>query len=95
MKDLDRQMYNLAGAGFKDILFNTNTANQALRYWGDVLEYMRGNLKLEKLPKSLQSSSLAIRKLFEMLKFKVSKTLRKFIAKNAHVPSGPFSLNKI
>ena len=48
MKDLDRQMYNLAGAGFKDILFNTNTANQALRYWGDVLEYMRGNLKLEK-----------------------------------------------
>ena len=40
-------------------------SNSALRYWGDVLEYMRGNLKLNKLPKSLQSSSFAIRKLID------------------------------
>jgi len=65
MKDLDRQMYKLAEAGFNDILFNTNTANQALRYWSDVLEYMRGNIKLNKLPESLRSSSFAIRKLID------------------------------
>ena len=65
MKDLDRQMYKLSNAGFEDILFNTNTANQALRYWADVLEYMRGNIKLNKLPETLQSSSFAIRKLID------------------------------
>ena len=65
MKDLDIQMYKLAGAGFNDILFNTQTANQSLRYWGDVLEYMRGNLKLDQLPKQLQSSSFAIRKIID------------------------------
>ncbi len=65
MKDLDRQMYKLADAGFNDILFNTNTANQALRYWSDVLDYMRGNIKVNKLPESLQSSSFAIRKLID------------------------------
>lgn len=65
MKDLDRQMYKLADAGFNDILFNTNTANQALRYWSDVLNYMRGNIKVNKLPESLQSSSFAIRKLID------------------------------
>ena len=58
-------MYELAGAGFNDILFNTQTANQALRYWGKVLEYMRGNVKLDQLPKSLRSSSFAIRTLID------------------------------
>ena len=76
MKDLDRQMYKLADAGFNDILFNTSTANGALRYWGDVLEYMRGNLKLNKLPKSLQSSSFAIRKLIDDYSAELSPILK-------------------
>ena len=65
MKDLDTQMYKLANAGFKDIAFNSSTANNALRYWGDVLEYMRGNIKINKLPQSLQSSTFAIKKLID------------------------------
>jgi len=65
MKDLDIQMYKLAGAGFSDILFNTQTANQALRYWSKVIDYMRGGIKLNQLPESLQSSSFAIRKLID------------------------------
>ena len=76
LKDLDRQMYKLADAGFNDILFNTNTANQALRYWGDVLEYMRGNIKLNKLPKSLQSSSFAVRKLIDDYTTELSPILK-------------------
>ena len=76
MKDLDRQMYKLADAGFNDILFNTSTANGALRYWGDVLEYMRGNLKLNQLPKSLQSSSFAIRKLIDDYSAELSPILK-------------------
>jgi hypothetical protein len=76
LKDLDRQMYKLADAGFNDILFNTNTANQALRYWGDVLDYMRGNIKLNKLPKSLQSSSFAVRKLIDDYTTELSPILK-------------------
>ena len=76
MKDLDRQMYKLADAGFNDILFNSSTANNALRYWSDVLEYMRGNLNLNKLPKSLQSSSFAIRKLIDDYSAELSPILK-------------------
>ena len=76
LKDLDRSMYQLADAGFNDILFNTNTANQALRYWADVLEYMRGNVKLNKLPKSLQSSSFAVRKLIDDYTTELSPILK-------------------
>jgi hypothetical protein len=49
MKDLDIQMYKLAGAGFSDILFNTQTANQALRYWSKVIDYMRGGIKIKSI----------------------------------------------
>jgi len=76
IKDLDRQMYKLAEAGFNDILFNTNTANQALRYWSDVLEFMRGNIKINKLPESLQSSSFAIRKLIDDYSTELSPILK-------------------
>jgi len=76
MKDLDRQMYKLAEAGFSDILFSTRTANQALRYWGDVLDYMKGNIKLEDLPKSLRSSSLAIRNIIDKYTKELSPILK-------------------
>jgi len=76
MKDLDRQMYKLAEAGFSDILFSTRTANQALRYWGDVLEYMKGGIKLEDLPKSLRSSSLAIRNIIDKYTKELSPILK-------------------
>ena len=46
-------MYRLVDAGFNDILFNTSTAQRAMTYWDDVLKYMRGELKINQLPKSL------------------------------------------
>jgi len=76
MKDLDRQMYKMAEAGFNDILFNSTTATNALRQWGKVLEYMRGNIKLEQLPKPLQSSSFAIRKLIDDYTTELSPILK-------------------
>ena len=82
IKDLDRQMYKLAEAGFNDILFNTNTANQALRYWSDVLEFMRGNVKINKLPESLQSSSFAIRKLIDDYSTELSPILKNMNVKD-------------
>ena len=76
MRDLDRQMYKMAEAGFSDILFNSTTATNALRQWGKVLEFMRGNIKLEQLPKPLQSSSFAIKKLIDDYTTELSPILK-------------------
>ena len=76
MKDLDRQMYKLVNAGFSDILFNSTTATNALRQWGKVLEYMKGNIQLKELPDSLQSSSFAIRKLIDDYSAELSPLLK-------------------
>ena len=60
-KDLDMQMYKLAGVSASDILFGKATAQRALGHWDDVLKYMRGQIKLEALPKSLRPSAKIIR----------------------------------
>ena len=75
-KALDGEMYKLVNAGFDDILFNTGTANRAMTYWDDVLKYMRGELKLNQLPKSLQQYSQAIRKLVDDQQEKIVPILK-------------------
>ena len=60
-KDLDIQMYKLAGVNASDVLFGKATAQRALSHWDDVLKYMRGQIKLEALPKSLRPSARLIR----------------------------------
>jgi len=62
---LDKDMYKLVNAGFNDILFNKATAQRAMTYWDDVLEYLRGNIKLSQLPQSLRENSKIIRKLID------------------------------
>ena len=75
-KALDGEMYKLVNAGFDDILFNTSTANRAMTYWDDVLKYMRGELKLDQLPKSLREYSQAIRKLVDNQQEKIGPILK-------------------
>ena len=75
-KALDKSMYQLVNAGFNDILFNTSTAQRAMTYWDDVLKYMRGELKLNQLPKPLQEYSLATRKLIDKQQEKIVPILK-------------------
>ena len=65
MKQLDRNMYGLVKAGFKDIAFNTQTQTRAMRYWEDVLKYLRGQVKIEDLPKSLRYPARNIREIID------------------------------
>ena len=65
MKQLDRNMYGLVQAGFKDIAFNTQTAMKAMGYWDDVLEALRGKIKIDQLPKSLRYPTRAIREIID------------------------------
>ena len=62
---LDRNMYGLVKAGAMDIAFQTRTATKALSYWNDVIKYMRGEVKIDALPKSLRTGSRAIRKMID------------------------------
>ena len=64
-KNLDQQMYKLSKAGFSDVLMGNETAAGALKHWADVLKYMRGEIKLTKLPDPLQESSFFIRELID------------------------------
>lgn len=75
-KALDKSMYKLVNAGFNDVLFNTSTAQRAMTYWDDVLKYMRGELKLNQLPKPLQEYSLATRKLIDQQQEKIVPILK-------------------
>ena len=65
MKQLDRNMYGLVQASFKDIAFNTRTATKAMGYWDDVLNALRGKVKIEQLPKSLRYPTRAIREIID------------------------------
>ena len=48
-RQLDHAMYGLAKAGASDIAFQTRTATKALSQWDDVLKYMRGEIKIDRL----------------------------------------------
>ena len=47
-----------------------------MTYWDDVLKYMRGELKLNQLPKSLQQYSQVIRKLVDDQQEKILPILK-------------------
>ena len=65
MKDLDTEMYKIAKLNTEDLLFNEVTRNRALSYWDDVLKFMRGEIKINDLPKTLRPSSQIIRSLID------------------------------
>jgi len=65
MNRLDRNMYNLVTQGAESKWMNTATQTRALGKWADVLKFMRGEIKITELPKSLQFDARAIRKLID------------------------------
>ena len=65
MKNIDRSIYKLVGTGFTDALFTSRTSNAAMRMWDDVLEVLRGNKKLDSIPKALRLNTKLIRKLID------------------------------
>ena len=65
MNRLDRAMYKLITKGAESNWMNTATQTRALSRWADVLKFMRGEIKITELPKTLQYDSRAIRKLID------------------------------
>jgi len=65
IKDMDRQMYKLAEVGFGDIAMQTVTAQRALRQWDNVIRFMRGEIKIDSLPKVLRTNARILRKMVD------------------------------
>jgi hypothetical protein len=87
MKDLDNEMYKLANLGFSDIAFNSQTRMAALSKWNDILSYMRGEIKLDALPKAFRFSAEKIRKMIddqtkELAPYVTDRDLRGELIKN-------------
>jgi hypothetical protein len=87
IKDLDKEMYKLAKVGFQDIAFQSDTALKALQKWDNVLAYMRGELDLKELPKTLQLSAASLRKMIdkqtkELAPYVTDKDIRAELIKN-------------
>ena len=64
-RQMDRAMYGLVKAGFSDIAFNSRTSVAAMSYWDDVLKVLKGEMKIDKLPKSLRTGTRAIRQMID------------------------------
>ena len=82
MTDLDREMYKLAGLNSTDILFNEVTRTRALSHWEDVLNYFRGNIKINDLPKSLRKSSVITKSLIDKQSDLLQPILKSMNVKN-------------
>ena len=64
-RQMDKAMYGLVKAGFSDIAFNTRTSVAAMGYWDDVIKVLKGQMKIDKLPKSLRTGTRAIRQMID------------------------------
>ena len=64
-RQMDKAMYGLVKAGFSDIAFNSRTSVAAMSYWEDVIKVLRGEMKIDKLPKSLRTGTRAIRQMID------------------------------
>ena len=64
-RQLDRAMYGLVKAGFGDIAFNSRTSVAAMGYWDDVIKVLKGQMDIDKLPKSLRTGTRAIRQMID------------------------------
>ena len=64
-RNLDQEMYKLVNAGFSDQIFSRATTVKAMGYWDDVLEVLRGNKKIDQIPKSLRTSTRVIKEILE------------------------------
>ena len=64
---IDRSLYGLLNKGFSSRIFTTSSVNAGRQHWDDVLSYLRGEIKLDALPKVIREPANDIQKLIERL----------------------------
>ena len=68
---IDRSIYDMLGKGLANRAFTTSSVGAGKQHWDDVIGYLKGEIKLDALPKVLQQSSKDIQRLIEKLSQKI------------------------
>jgi len=72
---IDRAVYDMLGKGFANKAFTTSSVGAGKQHWDDVIGYLKGEIKLDALPKVLQQPARDIQQLIE----KLSKQIKPYV----------------
>jgi hypothetical protein len=72
---IDRAVYDMLGKGFGNKAFTTSSVGAGRQHWDDVVAYLRGEVKLDALPKVLHQPAKDIQQLIE----KLSKQIKPYV----------------
>jgi len=72
---IDRAVYNMLNKGFGNKAFTTSSVSGGKQHWDDVIAYLRGEVKLDAIPKVLQQPAKDIQQLIE----KLSQQIRPYV----------------
>jgi len=71
LTQIDRSIYHMMNKGFANKAFTTSSVGAGRQHWDDVIGYLRGEVKIDALPKVVQQSAQDIQKLIEKLSKKI------------------------
>ena len=72
---IDRAIYDMLGKGFGNRIMTTSSVGAGRQHWDDVVAYLRGEVKLDALPKVLNQPAKDIQQLIE----KLSKQIKPYV----------------
>ena len=75
MSRIDRSLYTLLNKGFSSRIFTTSSVNAGKQHWDDVIGYLKGDIKLDILPKVIKEPAKDIQMLIE----KLSKQIKPYV----------------
>jgi len=71
LSQIDRSIYHMLNKGFSNRVFTTSSVGAGRQHWDDVIAYLRGEVKLDAIPKVLQQPARDIQQLIEKLGNKI------------------------
>jgi len=72
---IDRAIYDMLGKGLTNRAFTTSSVGAGRQHWDDVVAYLRGEVKLDALPKVLRQPARDVQQLIE----KLSKEIKPYV----------------
>ena len=72
---IDRAVYDMLNKGFGNKAFTSSSVSAGRQHWDDVIAYLRGEVKLDAIPKVLQQPAKDIQQLIE----KLSQQIRPYV----------------
>ena len=72
---IDRSVYHMMNKGFSNRAFTSSSVGAGKQHWDDVIGYLKGEIKLDAIPKVIQQPARDIQQLIE----KLSKEIKPYV----------------